>query len=272
MDNNEMEKDNSEIIIDDDKELIDDNKESNLESDISYDNIVGDDSDTFTYRVSNDKQGNKDSDNSKSLLYAIIGALILVSIIVILIVIVNKNSFKESKYSDIESKMVEAAKRYYEKNNTMLPDSDGAFVTVSADDLITNSFLKPFSEMVSEGISCSGEVNVYKNSDGYMYFPYLNCGEKYESLKLSHKIIDSGIVSSGDGLYKVNDDYIFRGEYPNNFVKFDGKLWRIIKINSDDSIKLIYAEKKTDKSVWDDRYNSSRESYVGINDFSISNR
>ena len=67
-----------------------------------------------------------------------------------------------------------------------------------------------------------------------------------------------------------NGEYIFKGEYPNNYVKFDDKTWRILKINRDGSIKLISAEKKLTKDVWDDRYNIEKSNNVGINNFSVS--
>jgi hypothetical protein len=165
--------------------------------------------------------------------------------------------------------MVSAAKSYYKNYPDSLPIMDGANVSVSADTLIENSYLKPFPEMVTNGDNCSGYVKVYKVNDDYSYFPYLNCSGDYESMTLSHKITDT-VVTSGDGLYKHNDGYIFRGEYPSNYLKFNGKMWRIIGINNDGSIKIIYNETKVERNSWDDRYNSSKDNYYGINDFRVS--
>lgn len=219
---------------------------------------------TFTYSTNNNS--NQSYDDKKSFLYIAAGVIALILIIVVLVIVANKSKSGSFKYSDIESKMVSAAKNYYEKNSDLLPTMDGSSISITADTLIENSFLKPFSEMVDEGISCSGNVDIYKNGEDYAYFPYLDCGETYVSLKLSSELIKN-VVTSGDGLYKIGDEYVFRGEYPNNYVTFSGKSWRIVKINSDGSIKLIYTEEKTEKSVWDDRYNSEKNGYVGINDF-----
>lgn len=224
------------------------------------------DNETFTYSVNN--TNNNQYDDKKSFLYIIVGVIILISIILLLVLFVNKSS-KSFSYSSIEEKMVSAAKSYYDKNNSSLPSMDGSSISVSSDTLIQNSFMKPFSEMVDESVSCSGNVNVYKNGEEYVYFPYLDCGEVYVSKKLSNEIINN-VVTSGDGVYKVSDEYVFRGETPNNYVSFSGKAWRILRVNSDGSIKLLYAEKKVDRNVWDDRYNSEKGSYVGINDFRIS--
>ncbi len=264
MDNDELEKEISDNVSDDSVDV--DSKNQNIDEDL--------DNETFTYSIDNNNVNNDYNKNSyddrKSFIYIIVGICILLFIIILLVFFVNKGGSKASSYSDIESKMISGAKKYYEKNSDLLPILDNSSVSVSTDVLIENSFLKPFSELLDNADSCSGHVTVFKSEDDYVYFPYLNCGSDYESLKLSDKIVSSGVVTSGDGLYKINDEYVYRGEYPNNYVKFDGKSWRIVKVNSDGSIKLIYTDKNIEKNVWDDRYNSSRESYAGINDFRVS--
>lgn len=259
MDNNDQEKN-----LDKDAEIID--GDMNEVSDL--------DQETFTYTVDNNNVNNDYNkgfyNDKKSYLYILIGVMILVFIIAVLIFFANRNNSKDAKYADIESKMVKAAEKYYDKHSEYLPVMDGSSVSVPVDTLIQESFMKPFSEFVKDGVSCSGYVSVSKNSDDYVYFPYLVCEGEYESSKLSSKIISSGVVTSGDGLYNVGSEYIFRGEYPNNYVEFNGNNWRIMGINSDGSIKLILVEKKVEKNTWDDRYNSEKDGYTGINDFRVS--
>ncbi len=52
------------------------------------------------------------------------------------------------------------------------------------------------------------------------------------------------IATTNEGVYKTEDDwgesYYFRGAVDNNWVKFAGYYWRIIRINGDGSIRLIY--------------------------------
>ncbi|HBA38114.1 MAG TPA: hypothetical protein DCY94_05275, partial [Firmicutes bacterium] len=47
-----------------------------------------------------------------------------------------------------------------------------------------------------------------------------------------------------DGLYSLQDDYgtsyYYRGAVENNYVKFGGFFWRIIRINGDGSLRMIY--------------------------------
>ena len=56
----------------------------------------------------------------------------------------------------------------------------------------------------------------------------------------------SSIATTDQGVYKVSDpvyggySYYWRGAVTNNYVKFAGKCWRIVRINGDKSIRLIY--------------------------------
>ena len=67
--------------------------------------------------------------------------------------------------------------------------------------------------------------------------------------------------------------YYYRGNVTNNYVKFGDYYWRIIRINGDGSIRIIYdgtsahanGESSTDRQVGTSAYNSSRNdnAYVG---------
>ncbi len=52
------------------------------------------------------------------------------------------------------------------------------------------------------------------------------------------------IVTTDEGLWSLPDDYglsyYFRGAVENNYVKFANRFWRIIRINGDGSIRIIY--------------------------------
>ena len=54
----------------------------------------------------------------------------------------------------------------------------------------------------------------------------------------------SQVATTDEGMYKVEDDlgmsYYFRGAVENNYVKFAGYWWRIVRINGNGSIRLIY--------------------------------
>lgn len=60
--------------------------------------------------------------------------------------------------------------------------------------------------------------------------------------KITYKVSSS--LKSEQGLYKTTDDlgstYFFRGDVTNNNVYFGGFYWKIIRINGDGTIRLIY--------------------------------
>ena len=50
------------------------------------------------------------------------------------------------------------------------------------------------------------------------------------------------IVNNGDGLYKddyIKGRYIYRGSNPNNYITFNGELWRIVSVDKDGNIQII---------------------------------
>ena len=53
------------------------------------------------------------------------------------------------------------------------------------------------------------------------------------------------IVNSGDGIYEdslENNRYIYKGQDPNNYLKFNDELWRIIAKETDGTLKVIRKE------------------------------
>ena len=80
--------------------------------------------------------------------------------------------------------------------------------------------------------------------------------------------------NNGNTIYKASgqdakDTYYFAGQVTNNYVKFANKYWRIVRINEDDSVRLIYAgTSATDTAAFintSQAYNSSynNSAYVG---------
>ena len=87
----------------------------------------------------------------------------------------------------------------------------------------------------------------------------------------------SSTATTDEGVYKTEDNlgtsYYFRGAVKNNYVQFAGYYWRIIRINGDGSIRIIYdgtsahanGESSTDRQTGTNVYNSSYNAsyYVG---------
>ena len=90
----------------------------------------------------------------------------------------------------------------------------------------------------------------------------------------------TSIDDKTNGIYSAKDDlgtsYYFRGNVTNNYVKFANKYWRIIRINGDGTIRMIYAgtsahangyndSSTDDMSIGKSAFNSSYDdnTYVG---------
>ena len=88
---------------------------------------------------------------------------------------------------------------------------------------------------------------------------------------------NTGLGDGTKGIYATQDDlgtsYYFRGAVDNNYVKFANFYWRIIRINGDGTIRMIYAgaeahvngESEEDSYIEKNAYNSSNgdNTYVG---------
>ncbi len=61
------------------------------------------------------------------------------------------------------------------------------------------------------------------------------------------------VVTSGDGLYADTYEerrYIYKGANPNNYINFNNELWRIISVESDNTIKILRNEVLSNQA-WD---------------------
>ena len=65
-------------------------------------------------------------------------------------------------------------------------------------------------------------------------------------------------VTSGDGLYDdmaESGRYVYRGSNPDNYVTFNNELWRIIGIETDNSLKIMCENNTGGAIAWDDDAN-----------------
>lgn len=190
--------------------------------------------------------------------------LIIFAVFILLFAILfiyQKANGRNISYQKIESKMISAARNYFEDKD-LLPKNEGEIVSVDVSTLIENSLLSPFEKMTSD-TNCSGKVDVQKNNDSYNYMVNLTC-DKYHTETYKENITKN-VVESGDGLYFINDEYVYRGENVNNYVSFASQEWRIVKITSDGYLKLVRTKKEEEKHLWDDRYNIDAKEDLGIN-------
>ena len=84
-------------------------------------------------------------------------------------------------------------------------------------------------------------IGMYFGYRGLYYYSKQNQKIKDESDTLNGRVIQNSPLAQGDadGFHRDGSGYFFRGMVNNNYVLFENRLFRIIRINSDNSVKLI---------------------------------
>ncbi len=213
-------------------------------------------------------------DSKKKKMYiilgSVVGAIVLLIMIVAIFFLLQNRSLS---YSQMEERLLEAGQRYYALHKELLPKEDGETATVDASTLVQEELIKSFVDMTKdENTSCNGSATVTNTRGEYYYTSYISCGEAYETELLTAHIKDQlGVLTQDQsGLYELNNEYVYRGERPQNILHFAGVDWRIIKVDKDGYIMLLLQDDKIDRSVWDDRYNVDTNGNEGINDYEKS--
>lgn len=204
-----------------------------------------------------------------------IGFLLLVLLGVWIMTIISPKYYS---YEQAEEKIKTATDEYYHNNPAGLPVDDGKY-NLSYEALVQAELIKPLSELIKGGETCSATITVVKQGDIYSYIPILNCGEAYQTRSLVEKVLaDNQVVTQDSGLYLEEGEYYFKGKINNNYVAFGTYekksedtpfLWRIISIK-DNEIKLRAVNNIGKKATWDSRYNTNENRKIGYNDFDYS--
>lgn len=201
----------------------------------------------------------------------IIGIFIVFMIIILFggALIYNKFFFKKS-YSEVESIMKRAAIKYFEKYEEKLPNDVNASITVSVDTLVKNNMMDTIvSYTKDKNVTCEGEVSVTNINGNYRYATTLDCGKSYKTQTLNNYINENiSIVTNGNGLYKTDNTLVYKGDNVDNYLKLNGKMYRIVKFV--DSHPVIIFTDNSESIQWDNRYNINNDSDSGINDYEVS--
>jgi len=169
---------------------------------------------------------------------------------------------------------------------------EGTVCSVGQDCVLTeNTFTNNGAAFVGWATSPTG-VPVYSNKQSVMNLTsggksitlYAVWDDSFVAHILANNQIlsDSGIdftkpsgTNNGKGLYYTSTNtqnggttYYFRGDIENNYVKFANRYWRIVRINEDGSIRLIYHGTSInyyDGNITTSGFNSSNDdnAYVG---------
>ena len=203
--------------------------------------------------------------------------LVIISIGVISISLINIK--KELKEKDVENK----------KLAVFIKQEDGSYKTSTSIPQIGYT-LNIEKSTCSNGAKPTWNNNTLKlsnltseNTNCYLYFDEDESTKKLKELGLTANTTtpdfsqiateDEGIFGEEDGMYG-GTSYYWRGAATTNYLQFGGFCWRIIRINGDGSLRLIYdgstchnnSEATTDSiAVTGQAYNSNRDrsEYVG---------
>lgn len=164
-------------------------------------------------------------------------------------------------YLSNENSIKTAVESYYGSNDSQLPDFISGQKKIMLDDLINNGFIRNIRNPKNKSESCSGYVITTKIGENkYTYDPYLKCGSDYETQNYivggptSPTLIDDidgAICTTKDCLQEVASPlpYTYSGATPSNYVWYSGKMWRIMKIYTDEDnqtkVKMITNEPMT---------------------------
>ena len=208
--------------------------------------------------------------SNKKHLYWTIAILIIVILAIIGLIILSILS-KRYDYLEIENMLVDSSKAYLINHKEIsLTEEDNSY-EIDATSLINEEYLKDFSKL-SRDTNCNATVTVTYNHGEFRYKPILTC-DNYETKVFKDVLLEKeNVVEDGDGLYKLDEVYRYKGDYVNNYFNFANKTWRLFKIENN-KLYLVLADTINDKNsnyVYDDRYNYDLESDKGLNDYDAS--
>ena len=140
-----------------------------------------------------------------------------------------------------------------------------------------NEELSVSGELLSTEISAEATDVMSMYGDAAVTLNNLGLSVSSGTPDFSKTSCSSGCEESTVGIYESQDDlgttYYFRGDVENNYVYFANYYWRIIRINGDGGIRMIYdgttphdnGESSTDRQIGTSAFNSSYNSnaFVG---------
>ena len=132
---------------------------------------------------------------------------------------------KLNAYNEAKNNIVDSAKLKY------LSDVNSSKITqYTIDDLVEDGYLK---ENIKNPITNQKYENtkiVITNEDGNIKYDYIEGNTLYDI------IIN---LNDTSGLYKENDNYLYKGIYSKNYISFNGDIYRIIKVDSYRNIYIL---------------------------------
>ena len=204
-------------------------------------------------------------------LLAVIVILVILSALVVPSVFKMVRNAKENSYEVLIDSFENNARLYVSRHRDEIEAHLDTYnyYSLTLEDLKDENLLKlPVTDpRTDEDIDLDKKIFIVRETDKTLSICYED-RECYAPIFLVDKITDSKNVVSGntEGLHfnSSTNTYYYRGGNPNNWIAFNGELWRIVKINNDNTIKIIYEGKKN-------KTGTEQDGNIGNNTFDDSN-
>lgn len=195
--------------------------------------------------------------------------LLLPIVIIILLAIIQGCSNSKITHEKYEDKMISAMESYLNDKDKK-PTTEGETVTIKLSKLVEGEYIKSTEKLLGDD-ACSGSVTarlngstIEENNGGFInYTVNLEC-DSYKTNSLNSALMED-VTTTGSGLYKQDNSYIFKGEDVDNYLTFFGTLYRIVSIDEKGIVKLLKSESESPERYWDIKYNVDTESSTGKN-------
>ena len=214
--------------------------------------------------------------SNKHRIYLLCGIVCVVVLMVTLIITTSKAKYKTTQslplingtinydLSDLNliGAYIQEGEEYKQVNEIPLSgyefNSDESYCTVNneRDDTITLSF-----DMTTQNLTVTPLTK--KGTKCYLYFDEKTSGSEYI-------LASSNAPTSHTTDWTGEESYYYTGTNPDNWVSFAGFYWRIIRINGNGSIRMIYAgtnySSTNDDTLGNSAFNSNpyNKTYVGL--------
>lgn len=197
---------------------------------------------------------------------------------VIIYKVVGTPNMEEFTYTSSKDNFVEEKKRVLHQHKYVayadsytFDEESGKFTLVNAQ---SGKWCEVYDKLEGKYVISSNVLTIVANA--IKKYPTetiykVAAGTTKENLATYASVKDAKTDEITTGLYKIEDDdgdsYYFRGNIDNNYVNFAGFSWRIIRINGDKTIRLIYDSSNSSQianNAFNRSYSGNDNAYVGF--------
>lgn len=181
-------------------------------------------------------------------LLSVIVVICVIASIASTIVVGYINSTNKDMLENQKNNIISAAKDWAVKNTHELDEYHLNNTYISVSDLKNEGFLenKTIKNPVTKDIMDGCVIIAYaKSSKGYSYeYKEDSCENLTAGLEVkipgSIMVLDKEEEKTSSTLVEYDDVYVFKGLDPDNYLKIDNNMWRILSIDKDDlSMKIV---------------------------------